>query len=189
MENQPTPNRLHPLIAGAAISVTLVSLLGAAAIAGILPNSHGNAAPANTLSAPAAQVAAPLPPAAVAPAPQVVEAPAPKTRVIEKTRVVYKTAPTRSKPAPQYAQLAPSSTPAYTQPVQQPIPAVSQSAPQAVATPAQQPPSMIGMAGGAVIGGLLGNQIGKGNGRKLATVAGIIGGGYVGNEVGKRNGF
>jgi uncharacterized protein YcfJ len=38
-----------------------------------------------------------------------------------------------------------------------------------------------------VVGGLLGNQVGSGNGRKLATIAGAVGGGYVGNEIAKRN--
>ena len=37
----PTASRIHPLVAGAAVAVTLVSLLGVAAISGILPNSHG----------------------------------------------------------------------------------------------------------------------------------------------------
>jgi uncharacterized protein YcfJ len=40
-----------------------------------------------------------------------------------------------------------------------------------------------------VLGGVLGNQVGGGNGKKLATVAGVIGGGYVDNEVAKRYGY
>lgn len=36
---------------------------------------------------------------------------------------------------------------------------------------------------GAVAGGLLGNQIGGGTGKKIATVAGAAGGGYAGNKV------
>jgi uncharacterized protein YcfJ len=48
--------------------------------------------------------------------------------------------------------------------------------------PAPQP-NYIGMGTGAVIGGLIGNQVGGGNGKKLATVAGIIGGGYLGNQM------
>jgi uncharacterized protein YcfJ len=36
---------------------------------------------------------------------------------------------------------------------------------------------------GAVVGGLLGNQVGKGDGRKAATVAGAVAGGVVGNQV------
>lgn len=43
--------------------------------------------------------------------------------------------------------------------------------------------SGLGIAGGAVIGGLLGNHVGSGNGRTLATVAGAVGGGYAGNKV------
>lgn len=47
--------------------------------------------------------------------------------------------------------------------------------------------SGVGIATGAVIGGLLGNHVGGGNGRSLATVAGAVGGGYAGNEVEKRS--
>ncbi|CUI04125.1 glycine zipper 2TM domain-containing protein [Massilia antarctica] len=43
--------------------------------------------------------------------------------------------------------------------------------------------SGLGAAGGAILGGLLGNQVGGGNGRKLATVAGAVGGAVVGNQV------
>ena len=43
--------------------------------------------------------------------------------------------------------------------------------------------SGVGAAGGAILGGLLGNQIGGGHGRQLATVAGAVGGGVVGNQV------
>ncbi|PQA78143.1 glycine zipper 2TM domain-containing protein [Rhodoferax sp. TS-BS-61-7] len=42
--NQSRFSRLHPLVAVAAGSVVLVSLLGAAAITGILPNSNAKAA-------------------------------------------------------------------------------------------------------------------------------------------------
>ncbi|MCB1613552.1 MAG: glycine zipper 2TM domain-containing protein [Lysobacterales bacterium] len=38
---------------------------------------------------------------------------------------------------------------------------------------------------GALIGGALGNQVGKGDGRKAATVAGAVAGGVVGNKVSK----
>jgi outer membrane lipoprotein SlyB len=44
----------------------------------------------------------------------------------------------------------------------------------------------VGIVGGAVVGGLLGNQIGKGTGNTLATVGGAVAGGYAGNEVQKR---
>ena len=47
--------------------------------------------------------------------------------------------------------------------------------------------SGVGIATGAVVGGLLGNHVGGGNGRSLATVAGAVGGGYAGNEIEKRS--
>ncbi len=44
-----------------------------------------------------------------------------------------------------------------------------------------------GTATGAVVGGLLGNQVGDGNGRKLATVGGAVAGGLIGRNVQSRN--
>jgi len=41
-----------------------------------------------------------------------------------------------------------------------------------------------GTVGGALIGGLLGNTIGGGRGRTVATAAGIGAGGYLGNSMG-----
>ena len=40
-----------------------------------------------------------------------------------------------------------------------------------------------GTAIGAIAGGLLGNQVGGGKGKTLATVAGAVGGGYAGNRI------
>ena len=45
--------------------------------------------------------------------------------------------------------------------------------------------SGLGVVGGAVIGGLLGHQVGGGTGKKLATAGGAVAGGYAGNEVEK----
>ena len=45
--------------------------------------------------------------------------------------------------------------------------------------------SGVGVVAGAVVGGLLGNQVGKGSGNTLATVGGAVAGGYAGNEVEK----
>lgn len=44
---------------------------------------------------------------------------------------------------------------------------------------------LLGSVGGAVIGGVLGHQIGGGSGKKVATVAGAAAGGYAGNQVQK----
>jgi len=44
---------------------------------------------------------------------------------------------------------------------------------------------VLGMVGGAVLGGVLGHQIGGGTGKTLATVGGAAAGGYAGNQVEK----
>jgi uncharacterized protein YcfJ len=183
MEMNQSSNRIHPLMAGAAVSVILVSLLGVAAITGILPNSHGTAAPQAVAAAPAAlpgdgsvanvsttpaQYAAPAP---AAPAQTVYH-----KHVVEHKHVAQRAAPvyTQAAPPTQYAQASTAASQPYQQPVQQPV------------QQAAKPTSGVGIAAGAVIGGLLGNQVGGGNGRTLATIAGAVGGGYVGNEVEKR---
>ncbi|MYM33850.1 glycine zipper 2TM domain-containing protein [Duganella sp. FT50W] len=147
-------SRMHPMMIAAAASVTLVSLLGAASIAGILPNSQ---AKQNDTAMPvAATMATPAGGTALAAAPVAEVAPAPR-RVVEHKTVVHHTY------APQPQQ----------QVVQAPAPApVAQNSP-------------LGMGIGAVVGGLLGNQVGSGNGRKLATIAGAVGGAYAGNEIAK----
>lgn len=45
--------------------------------------------------------------------------------------------------------------------------------------------TMLGTLGGAVVGGLLGNQVGNGSGRKVATVGGAVAGGFAGREIEK----
>lgn len=49
--------------------------------------------------------------------------------------------------------------------------------------PVKDEHQILGTAIGAVAGGLLGNQVGGGNGKKLATVAGAVAGGYAGNKI------
>lgn len=46
--------------------------------------------------------------------------------------------------------------------------------------------SGVGVIAGAAIGGLLGNQVGGGTGKDLATIAGMVGGGWAGNTVEKK---
>jgi len=45
--------------------------------------------------------------------------------------------------------------------------------------------SGLGVIGGAVVGGLLGNQVGAGSGKDVATVAGAVGGAVAGNQIEK----
>jgi outer membrane lipoprotein SlyB len=46
--------------------------------------------------------------------------------------------------------------------------------------------SGLGVVGGAVVGGVLGHQVGGGRGQDIATVAGAVGGAVAGNEIEKR---
>jgi uncharacterized protein YcfJ len=195
-----TPTRLHPLAITAAASVTVVSLVGAAAILGWLPSSHGTGVQDGALSSsvqqPVGLVAAPV----LVPAQAVVAAPVqvsatrfqtPDGRVFEQVNpsasvAVAPPAYTAPKPvvhkkvvhhyvervAPQreYVQQSSSSySPAYS--AQHPVRSyVSDMNP-------------VGTGIGAVVGGVLGHQVGGGNGKKIATVAGVLLGGYAGNEV------
>ncbi|NML85487.1 glycine zipper 2TM domain-containing protein [Polaromonas sp.] len=174
--NQPSKYRIHPLMAGAAVSVMLVSLLGMAAMTGVLPNSHASAAEtARITAAETARMTAQA--AAVAPVPAPVQklatAPAIHNEVVTHRTVVHHRHPpvqqAQAQPSQQYSQ-----APAYQQPAPAPAPA-----PVAHNSP-------VGIGVGAVVGGLLGNQVGGGNGKTLATIAGAVGGGYVGNEIAKR---
>jgi uncharacterized protein YcfJ len=164
MEKITTASRIHPLMAAAALSVITVSAVGTAAITGLLPNSKAQTVQASATPAQQLQDAQQLlaaqqlaaAPAVVAVAPKA--EPKPHARVAPRpTRVVYRDAPRRQH---------------YQAQAQAPVP--------------QKKPNYVGIGAGAVIGGLLGNQVGGGNGKKLATVAGIIGGGYLGNEVANR---
>lgn len=166
-----TTARIHPLMAGAAISATVLCLVGAASIAGILPNSRANNAPAvpadlaaTNLAAP---LAAPVAPQALAPvaAPVVAQAaPAPAPAPVVHKKVVHRVA--QARPASRDDDYA------YREPVRQQQP-----------SPAPAQPNYVGIGTGAVIGGLIGNQVGGGRGKALATVAGVIGGGFLGNAV------
>ncbi|OTA20679.1 membrane protein [Xenorhabdus beddingii] len=44
-------------------------------------------------------------------------------------------------------------------------------------------PNMLGLIGGAVLGGLLGNTVGGGSGQRIATAAGAIAGGLAGQGI------
>ena len=151
METQSTSHRIHPLVAAAAVGVLLFSLVGVAAMTGLLPNS-------NSTNSPQEEVAA-------------VDTKTDKAATDQKSRApVRESTPTR-------VATAPHAPPACTN-------CGRVEAIRSVQTAA--PPSGIGVVGGAVVGGLLGNQIGGGSGRTLATVAGAVGGGYAGNEIEKR---
>lgn len=176
MEHQiPTTHRgtPHPLLIAAAIAVILFCTVGIAAIMGWIPNSTGGPAAggANPLVADAA------------------DAPAAPVSALPPSALVQQSSPM------QLAQ-AERAQPAY-----QPAPRVAERRRVAAAAPASKWCSNcgniesvrkvttrargtgVGAAGGAVLGGLLGNQVGGGSGRDIATVAGAVGGAVIGNQV------
>lgn len=192
-DNNKKSSRIHPLVGAAAASVVLVSLVGVAAITGVLPNSRSENSPqvqavkgptpeeiasANALEA---QKQAELSEAKAKEA----QAEATKARLAaeqaNRERQGYAPAPARVSNA-RYDQ-------AERPVVVAKAPAVCNSCGRVESVHAvqtQQKPSGLGIAAGAIVGGLLGNQVGGGNGRSVATVAGAVGGGFAGNEVERR---
>lgn len=49
--------------------------------------------------------------------------------------------------------------------------------------------SAVPMITGAILGGAIGNQFGKGNGRRALTVAGMLLGGAIGDDIGRQNSY
>jgi outer membrane lipoprotein SlyB len=146
-------NRIHPLVATAAVAIILVCMVGVAAMTGLLPGSRS----ANT------------PPGA-----------AESVQLSSAEKAAAERDADKSTPPAPPPLLASAATPAK--------PAICETCGEVESIRAVKHPkktSGIGMVGGAVVGGLLGNQIGSGNGRILGTVAGAAGGGYAGNEIEK----
>jgi uncharacterized protein YcfJ len=198
-----SPTRIHPLMAAAAVSVIVLSAAGTAALTGLLPSSHGAAEPA---AAPAGNPYATVAPAAAMPVAPAYTAPVQAGYAVP-VQVSNGAQPPAAYAAPaQYAAPVPVAVPVattYVQPAPAARPAVHKTVSHArpvhhytetarrddpgyyaqPAPPAVRQPNYLAIGTGALIGGVLGNQVGGGNGRKLATVAGIIGGGMLGNQI------
>jgi hypothetical protein len=200
-------SRIHPLMAAAAVSVVIVSLAGTAAITGMLPSSHGapdqssmtNAQLAAQAQAQSGQIApvygttngaaygTNYATTAQQPGMQTVQpaygqqaygqqyvagqpgmaqtAQAQQPVVIEKT--IIREVPAKTTHTVHHHTTSYARNDGYYAPAARPAPQ----------------PNYMAIGTGAVVGGLLGNQVGGGNGRKLATVAGVIGGGLLGNQI------
>lgn len=194
--NPPARAQHHPLLLIAALAVVLFCLVGTAAIMGWIPSSIGGNASRQLNEADRAALAASLPPPAeTAPALPAtgVDPLAPQNAAALAAAPAY--------PAQQVAQgYAPAPAPVkepapvhHPKAEKEPVQVAAADTPKwcgncgnvesvrAIKQRAQG--SGLGAAGGAVVGGLLGNQIGGGHGRQLATVAGAIGGAVVGNQV------
>lgn len=191
-----SPSRtVHPLLIAAAIAVILFCTVGIAAIMGWIPDSTGrNSVPFAGTGVPAGATA---PPAPISVLP-------PSALVQQSSQMLGATAPApHSAPAPSYAtaSVAPA-TVARDRVRSKDEPAARTGERRRVAAAPERSwcsncgniesvrkvttrarGSGVGAAGGAVLGGLLGNQIGGGRGRDLATVAGAVGGAVIGNQV------
>ncbi len=176
--NPPQRSRIHPLVAGAAVAVILASATGIAAMTGILPTSRATTAPSTAAAPVAAQIAS---------------APATSPQPVAEQRVTHEQTSTQPgvhhhrsaalEQAPRYGNNDAYQSSAQSAP--RPV-AVDPNAGEVVAINTVQEPESttgLGAVGGAVAGGLLGNQVGGGRGRVLATIAGAVGGGLAGNGI------
>ncbi len=163
-----------PEVAAASAAAAPIKSLAAASQPASAPVAATDLAPRS--AAESAQAHAPQPVVK-----QPVVAPQP-SRVAQQTAAPQTFAPQQF--APQ--QAAPQTAPAPAAP-QQPV--CNNCGTVTAVTPVQvqsQQTNPVGVIAGGLIGGILGNQVGGGDGRKLATVAGAIGGGLAGNEIAKR---
>tara|TARA_R110001599_G_scaffold64023_3_gene178647 strand:+ start:224957 stop:225586 length:630 start_codon:yes stop_codon:yes gene_type:complete len=166
MDNPNTPNRIHPLIAVAAIAVLVACLIGIAAMTGMLPNSNADKKSVAELQAEADQKELD----AKAAADKVKQ-----EREADRVAANKKAAQARERERANQAAAVCNNCGRVV-------------SVRSVQTQGKGSGSGVGAVGGAVVGGLLGNQIGGGSGKTLATVAGAVGGGFAGNEIEKRTG-
>ena len=152
-----TQSRTNPLIAIAAIAVIIFSAVGVGVMTGVIPSSISKS---SEVQAPPKTETAKTEPA---PVQKKAATHAPKKRTAENEPVRVASAP----PAP-------------------PRVCANCGSVEAVNVIEQQGEgSGLGAVAGGVAGALLGNQIGGGSGRKIATVAGAAGGAYAGHQIEK----
>ena len=189
--SSPRPG-LHPMLWVAAASVTAVSLAGVARLTGLLPASSPEPAPVVAVQpAPADTPVAPPAAPKVADAPvaeppaRVDHAPAPRHET-PKPKAVAKTTPAPAATAQGAEPVVPAGRPVADVP---PPPPVCRDCGVIESNETHQVKgegSGLGAVGGALLGGILGNQVGEGSGKKLARIGGAVLGGFAGNEVERR---
>lgn len=164
-------SKINPLVAIAAVAVTVFSLVGIGIMTGLVPNSFSknseSSAQIEAVNGKTAKTTA-EPASANAPAPSKPKAP---VKHAETKRPAQVAAQTPSAPAEQ-TRAAPVCT---TCGVVASVNAITQ----------KGEGSGIGAVAGGVLGGVLGHQVGGGTGKKIATVAGAAGGAYAGHQVEK----
>ena len=163
---QRAPAQMPPMapVALAAPTAALPLVASSASIAAASPSSQSAAD--DLIEKPAAAVAKPAP------------APAPAKKIVKPTP--------RPAPAPTYSSNAP-----YPSRAPAPVPVVAQVCSTCGSVESVTPVTRstkpdgpgVGVIAGGVAGAVLGNQVGRGNGRAAATILGAIGGGWAGNAI------
>ncbi len=159
-----TPSRVSPIVAIAAVAVTLFSAVGIGVMTGIIPSSFSK-----TSESPVADKAdAPKAETASAPEKKAASVAHKKTPVSEPAR--------RSASASEPTRVASAPRSCANCGRVEAVHAIEQ----------KGEGSGLGAIAGGVVGGILGNQVGGGTGRTVATVAGAGAGAFAGNEIEKR---
>jgi outer membrane lipoprotein SlyB len=174
----PVIRQSHPAVIVAAIAVTVFALVGIGAVLGWIPTSSGGAPAAKMQAEPAGPAAR----APEQPMPQAESAKPDTPKHVAKQAKPHPKPVAKAEPPQQVAQ-------AVVPPPPPPVVAATcrecavieevreiEKAGQA---------SGVGAVGGAVVGGVLGHQVGGGRGKDLATVVGAIGGGVAGHQIEK----
>jgi len=164
-----TKTRLHPLLTAAAVSLTVFSAVGVAALTGVLPTSRGSSEPVI-----APEVQKPIEHAVTMPAPA---APAVKPKPRPVARAVAPRAPAPA-PVAQAEAVKPAPLPAQ-------LPGLG-GVVEAVKEVEQAPDNTIaGPVAGGVVGAIAGHQIGGGRTRTIATAVGAGAGILAGRAIEK----
>ncbi|KQZ30388.1 glycine zipper 2TM domain-containing protein [Duganella sp. Root1480D1] len=168
----------HPMLLIAAIAVVLFCGVGIAAVMGWLPQSGAKMGP------PVAQAPVQVDARDVGAPPPAPAGYAPINRVADTSGYSGSGGGSYGGGAAPAERAAPDARSAEAPVAQAPAVCHSCGVVESVHTVTQRGQgSGLGAAGGALVGGLLGNQVGGGSGRKIATVAGAVGGAVVGNQV------
>ncbi len=171
--------KINPLIAIAAVSVTLFSVVGIGVMTGVIPNSSSKTNESALVTTTPAT------------APTITE-----TKSDNESKTKAEAPPVPKPKAPVKQASAPAVKPAAQPAVQPAAIPPEQAKPAPVCTTCgvvtsvnaikqQGEGSGLGAVAGGVVGGLLGHQIGGGTGKKIATVAGAAGGAFAGHQVEK----
>ncbi len=158
METQSSTSRpIHPLMWGAGIALILFSAVGIGAFMGWIPGSMGDPGEKSVLDPKASNTGTPA---------GATSAPAQRSSKAPRTPPVQVAGSNPASPSVRCAECG-----------------VVESVREIDTKGAG---SGLGAVGGAVVGGLLGNQVGAGRGQDAMTVVGAVGGAVAGNEIEKR---